>query len=344
MDLTVIDLDIFLSSPHDSDIVTRECKRAAEALTGAGALVLHDSRVSESDNSAFLDLMEDYFSQPMSELEKDVRPELQYTVGVTLENTERPKCAVHEPCLRIIQQLAPEERPIDVSGHSPDPKSRFFWAMTETPPYKTQFPTLNAENVIPQAENLKKRWTPAMQAWGMYMKNAVEGLAKMLAIGFELPEDYFTNAGKYGPHRLAPTASDLVKYGQKDQILAGFHTDLNFLTIHGRSRYPGLNIWARNTGKRIAVKIPEAGYHEVVVTEATLEVMEKRRREFPDRPLRRISSTFFWHLSSDYDLSPIPSLVKKKAAYGEDLDTSEYPKMKAGQQVQNELKNIALMV
>lgn len=95
------------------------------------------------------------------------------------------------------------------------------------------------------------------------------------------------------PHRLAPTASDLVKYGHKNQILAGFHTDLNFLTIHGRSRYPGLNIWARNTGKRIAVKIPEgnyllvqagkqlehmtgglikAGYHEVVVTEATLEV------------------------------------------------------------------------
>lgn len=96
------------------------------------------------------------------------------------------------------------------------------------------------------------------------------------------------------PHLLAPTASDLVKYGQKDTILAGFHTDLNFLTIHGRSRYPGLNIWARNTGKRIPVKFPatgsyllvqagkqiehltggliKAGYHEVVVNEATLEV------------------------------------------------------------------------
>lgn len=85
-----------------------------------------------------------------------------------------------------------------------------------------------------------------------------------------------------------------MKYGQKDTILAGFHTDLNFLTIHGRSRYPGLNIWARNTGKRIAVKFPatgryllvqagkqlehltggliKAGYHEVVVNDATLQV------------------------------------------------------------------------
>ena len=98
----------------------------------------------------------------------------------------------------------------------------------------------------------------------------------------------------HSPHILAPTASDLVKYGKKDTILAGFHTDLNFLTIHGRSRYPGLNIWARNTGKRIPVRFPptgryllvqagkqlehisggliKAGFHEVVVNDATLQV------------------------------------------------------------------------
>jgi isopenicillin N synthase-like dioxygenase len=96
------------------------------------------------------------------------------------------------------------------------------------------------------------------------------------------------------PHLLAPTASDLRRYGQKDTILAGFHTDLNFLTIHGRSRYPGLHIWARNTGKRIPVRFPptgryllvqagkqlehlsggliKAGFHEVVVNERTVEV------------------------------------------------------------------------
>lgn len=103
------------------------------------------------------------------------------------------------------------------------------------------------------------------------------------------------------PHLLAPTASDLVKYGKKDTILAGFHSDLNFLTIHGRSRYPGLNIWARNTGKRIPVKIPEgnnllvqagkqlehitgglikAGFHEVVVNEQTLAVCDPMPQEY----------------------------------------------------------------
>jgi isopenicillin N synthase-like dioxygenase len=109
-----------------------------------------------------------------------------------------------------------------------------------------------------------------------------------------LPSVLFVLTVTISPHLLAPTASDLVKYHKKDTILAGFHTDLNFLTIHGRSRYPGLHIWARNTGKRILVQFPptgryllvqagkqlehltggliKAGYHEVVVNEATIAV------------------------------------------------------------------------
>ena len=150
----------------------------------------------------------------------------------------------------------------------------------------------------------------------------------MVAIGLGLPAETFSSAGRYGyanfqaaraihtlkltffrPHLLAPTASDLVKYGRRNTILAGFHTDLNFLTIHGRSRYPGLHIWARNTGKRIPVKIPpgnnllvqagkqlehitggliEAGFHEVVVNEQTLVVR---------------SYHFYYHCSSQYVFS-----------------------------------------
>lgn len=165
------------------------------------------------------------------------------------------------------------------------------------------------------------------------------------------------------PHLLAPTASDLEKYGKKDTILAGFHTDLNFLTIHGRSRYPGLNIWARNTGDRIAVKIPQgnyllvqagkqleystgglikAGYHEVVINERTVETIERRKKEFPDRPLVRISSTMFWHLNSDFDLKPVPDLAERakkfrveQAKLGRDEgDEVQYPPTKVGHQVE----------
>jgi isopenicillin N synthase-like dioxygenase len=162
---------------------------------------------------------------------------------------------------------------------------------------------------------------------------------------------------------LAPTASDLVKFGKKDTILAGFHSDLNFLTIHGRSRFPGLHIWARNTGRRIAVSIPpgnyllvqagkqlehltggliKAGYHEVVVNEATLKAVEKRKAEGEGRPLIRISSTFFWHLGSDFDLVPIPELQERARALrieqtnlGKDEgDEVVYEPMKVGEQVQ----------
>ena len=67
------------------------------------------------------------------------------------------------------------------------------------------------------------------------------------------------------------------------------------MTIHGRSRYPGLDIWARGTDQRIGVEIPsddnfvvqagkqlehitcgviKAGFHEVVVNDQTLAVSD----------------------------------------------------------------------
>ncbi|TDL28060.1 Clavaminate synthase-like protein [Rickenella mellea] len=372
--LPVINLDVFLSEPLGSEVATQECRKAADALISYGALIVQDSRVSEEDNDTFLDLMEDYFAQPEEALKKDERPELGYQVGVTLENTERPKCAVDEPCLRVIQSLDPAERPLDISAHSPDPKCRFFWQMSEKPPYETKFPALNASNVVPQADGLRERWPPTMEKWGQSMKDAVKGVAQMAALGLGLSRETFTDAGRYGPHLLAPTASDLKKYGQKDTILAGFHTDLNFLTIHGRSRYPGLHIWARNTGKRIPVRFPppgsgryllvqagkqlqhlsgglvKAGFHEVVVNQSTMETIEKKKTTSARRPLIRISSTFFYHLSSDYDLVPIPSLATQAASLrahdlGREVDEDEvvYQPMKVGQQVQNELRHIALM-
>ncbi|KAI5121315.1 hypothetical protein M0805_003782 [Coniferiporia weirii] len=368
--LPIIDLDLFLAGDQRSQA---ECTKAADALITYGALLVQDSRVSEDDNDNFLDLVEDYFAQPGEALKEDERPELGYQVGVTLGNTEKPKCAVDESCLQVIARLEPSERPIDISAHQPDPKCRFFWKMGEIPPYETKYPALNALNVIPRNEAIRNRWVPTMEKWGNSMKDAVQGIAEMIAVGLELPRETFLDASRYGPHLLAPTASDLDKYGRKDVILAGFHTDLNFLTIHGRSRYPGLHIWARNTGKRIPVRFPptgryllvqagkqleiitgglvKAGFHEVVVNESTLETVTRRQQKYPERPLIRISSTFFFHLSSDFDLAPIPSLVARAKALrtstvspGNEMEEeSLYEPMKVGQQVQNELRHIALL-
>ncbi|XLU24977.1 hypothetical protein S245_061043, partial [Arachis hypogaea] len=47
---------------------------------------------------------------------------------------------------------------------------------------------------------------------------------------------------------------DLQNYGQEGIVLARYHYDVNFITIHSGSRFPGLNIWLRN-GQKVEVKL-----------------------------------------------------------------------------------------
>ncbi|WWC66056.1 uncharacterized protein I303_108678 [Kwoniella dejecticola CBS 10117] len=358
MEITTISLDTFLNDPTSQEAIA-ESRRAAESLILTGALIVRDSRISKESNDRFLDLFEDYFNQDQEVLKRDERPEVGFQVGVTLENTEKPKCASDENCQHIIASLDEAERPVDLGDHGADPKCRFFHRMSEKPPYQSKFPVLEAPNVIPP--KFKDTWEDGVNEWGGSMKQAVEGVAQMVATGLGLERNAFADAGRYGSHLLAPTATDLKKYGKLNTIYAGFHTDLNFLTIHGQSRYPGLHIWARNSGKRIQVKIPpgcllvqagkqiewltggliKAGYHEVVCTQATLDTIEKRRAEYPSRPLIRISSTFFWHLTPDFMLSAIPSLKQEaERRFGQH---EEYGEMVVGDQVRRELGLIALM-
>jgi hypothetical protein len=42
--------------------------------------------------------------------------------------------------------------------------------------------------------------------------------------GLSLDPETFTKKATYGPHLLAPTATDLVEYGKLGAIFAGFHT------------------------------------------------------------------------------------------------------------------------
>ncbi|CAJ0908657.1 7123_t:CDS:2 [Entrophospora sp. SA101] len=276
----------------NSELAIEECHKTAKALKDYGALLIKDPRVTEDDNSRFLTKL------------KDARPEVGYQVGVTPELIEEPKC--HQ---------------------GPDPKWRFFWRIGELPE-QTKFPQLNSDPVVPEA---------------------VVYLVEMTSVGFGMAANYLPDLTKKGPHLLAPTGSDLNKYGKLGTILAGFHYDLNFVTIHGKSRFPGLNIWPRNGSEKINVRVPDghllvqagkqlewltggevkAGYHEVIVTEATIKKIR------PNRPLWRISSTFFLHIASDNLLKPIEPFFKP--------NPSLYPPIATGDQVKYELGLIELM-
>ena len=93
-----------------------------------------------------------------------------------------------------------------------------------------------------------------MDKWGNTLYSAISTIAEMSAIGLNLPKDAFTKLMPGGAHLLAPTGSDLEK-NPVGTVFAGWHYDISFMTIHGKSRYPGLSVWTRDMKKR-TVKIP----------------------------------------------------------------------------------------
>jgi len=133
-----------------------------------------------------------------------------------------------------------------------DPKWRFFWRIGPTPK-TTAFPSLNMDPVLPPEF---PEWKQVMDMWGSKMLDAVTSFAEMAAVGFDLPSDAFISRLHCGPHLLAPTGSNFNKFNEEGTVLAGYHYDLNFLTIHGKSRFPGLFIWTRD-GTRTALEIPD---------------------------------------------------------------------------------------
>jgi isopenicillin N synthase-like dioxygenase len=196
------------------------------------------------------------------------------------------------------------------------------------------------------------QWKEVMDNWGNLMMQSVRVVAEMAAIGLGLDSRTFLDLLDKGPHLLAPTGSDFNKFNKLDTILAGFHYDLNFLTIHGKSRFPGLYIWLRD-GSRVLVRVPDgclllqagmqlewltggvitAGFHEVVVAPETLQTIEKAKAA--GKSLWRVSSTLFSHVASDKTLQPIPQLASPEAK-------DKYPPILAGKQVELELSKIKL--
>jgi isopenicillin N synthase-like dioxygenase len=345
-DLPVINLDPYLNKESNSESVWQsECTAIAHCLTKYGCLVIKDPRVTMKDNDAFIDQMEQYYEQPKNVKLEDIRPEVFYQVGATPDGVEQAR----DHCARV-KLLDDADRPLTMCPPEADPKWRFFWRMGEKPP-KTEFASLNMPQVIPKSF---PNWGKVMDRWGSLVLDSVLTVASMAAIGFGLPVDSFTSLMRYGPHLLAPTGADLAHetYGKLGTVFANYHYDLNFMTIHGRSRFPGLYIWTRD-GKKLIVKVPEgclliqagkqfeiltggtvlAGFHEVVVNQATVDAVTKAKKD--GKSVWRVSSTLFSHIASDQTLQPLGKFATKESI-------ESFPPVKAGTQVQNELSMIKL--
>lgn len=344
-ELPVFDLGPYLS--NDEENISCLCHLIAMQLKNTGALVVRDPRVDSTKNDRFLNIMERYFARPRDVKLKDARPELAYQVGITPEGIEKPRCITDSSIQDAIATYPDGHRPYQPCG--PDPKWRYFWRLGKRPTV-TKFRELNADPVIPEGFD---DWEEVMNDWGNHMLDSVSTVSEMLAVGFGLEKDTFTRRMHLGPHLLAPTGTDLEKYGEEGTIIAGFHNDLNFLTIHGKSRFPGLSIWLRD-GTKVQVRIPDgclllqagkqmewltggyiqAGYHEVVCTKETVKFRERALRD--NRSTWRVSSTVFSQLASDEVLRPLPCFENEE-------NLKIYPPVSVGHFVESELRYINLM-
>lgn len=109
-------------------------------------------------------------------------------------------------------------------------------------------------NIVPEGID---DWQKVMDEWGTVLVEACRTLCAWLEqvyapLGF--PKGLLTERCASAPHLLAPTGMQLAGV-PKDTICAGYHYDIDLLTIHGKSRFPGLYIWTRE-GKRVAVRVP----------------------------------------------------------------------------------------
>ncbi|CAG8708511.1 7458_t:CDS:2, partial [Acaulospora morrowiae] len=256
--LPLINLELFLND-RDDPLVIIECKKTANTLINYGTLLVKDPRVTEEDNSRFLDLMEDYFAQPFETKLKDVRSGVDYQMGVTPELKEEPRCHRDPNCQDIIAQIPEDSRLLPILG--PDVK------------------------------------------WDL----------------------------------LGILGNDLNRYRKLNTVLAGFHYDLGFMTIHVKIpvRIPDGCLLVQ-AGKQLEWLMGgeiKAGYHEVVVTESTLKAIEDAKKIRPERPLWKVSLTFFFHILNENLLSPLKSFIPNAL----------YPPVLTGNQVNHELGQINLM-
>lgn len=346
-ELETVALEAYLKTEKDD----HACSQLANGLEKYGAALVVDPRTRTEDASAFRSLMERYFAQPRDAKLADARPELHYQVGCTPDHVELPRLNTS-----FVEGLASSEKPqsfASVSARQKDPKWRFFWRIGDRPAaHETNFPSLNAPQVVPKA--FESEWASTLDDFGGRMLRTVETVAEMLAIGLGLPAHTFRDKMLRGPHLLAPTGADLSlpELGETlGATLAGYHYDLNFITIHAPASYPGLYIWTAQ-GKRLAVKCPPGtlliqagsqleyltankisrGFHEVVVTEQTIAAAASSRRD--GRSMWRVSSTMFTHIRSDESLAPVGKFSSSPLA-------SQYDTL-AGAQVADELRQIAL--
>jgi isopenicillin N synthase-like dioxygenase len=276
------------------------------ALYESGIFCVKVTKEFQQFNERFIDLLEKYADLPKEIKQQHIRKDLHYQIGLTPENIETPM----DHCEKVYR----------MGGNKPsgkDPKQR--WFHRTTPLVHTEIGgDLTGENIIPYEF---PEWAELFNKMGDLFSGVLERVNTILGEELNYP---LIKLCENGNHLIAPTITPLKSLIDTQQkIIAGFHNDISFLTLHGRSRFPALNTWTRDNTK-IRVKVPKdciliqagrqleyitngyimAGFHEVVVENDTIVAYCKAKEE--NRSTTRISSTFFAHIASTNIMEVLP--------------------------------------
>jgi isopenicillin N synthase-like dioxygenase len=347
-EIPVVDLSPFLT---DGNRAT--CEVIAEAVRNVGVVIVRDPRIPEGLPGKMRDLFHRFYQS--LEIEKYLLelPDTHHQIGWTPSYTEGARERLEERA-----RLSPGNEAHPHAGK--DPKERYSIPVGP-PPERTAFPEYNQKTgkVPPR---LKGEWEPRTIQWGNVMLDAVRTVVEMASIGMNCRDSrVFTRLLEHGPHLLAPTGTDLLRYSNPGTVHAGFHTDMGFATIHGRSNYPGLYVWTRDL-RRIPARLPDdgclllqvgkqwqictggvahAGFHEVVATDelkAKVDAERKAHRERQSGALFepwRVSLTLFSHVASDFELKPYDVFDTPEAR-------EKYPPILAGARMRRQLTRSGL--
>lgn len=339
-----ISIEDFVVNNH-ADLQT--CKDLVAALRDYGCVAIKDPRVRSNSNSEFVEMMAEYFNSRSQMLDsgeklKEMFPEYGYETGVTPEFTERARD--HQD---TIAQLAPEHRPLTPQPPPKDSKWRYMYKIGERKDSEEFAMPLVVPEDVPQFKSLADEWSNSML-------QTVFSVVEMLAIGLDMERDAFLKIMKRGAHILGPTGSDMRKF-DVDTVFAGFHYDFCFMTIHGKSNYPGLYIWLKD-GSKLPVVLDDgylliqsglelemytgglikAGLHEVMLTQKAKEMYIEREKQGIKNGNWRVSSTVFSHVEHDEVIQPLPPFDTPEAL-------EKYPPMTGLELMKRELESTDML-
>jgi isopenicillin N synthase-like dioxygenase len=363
-----------------------------EQLHTTGCVIVKVPNTTKHVNNRFIDMLEEYSELPPNIQSTHVRKELHYQVGLTPSNIETPldhcekihrmggsKPTGSDPKMRWfhrVTDISPDSQFTDTTGSNVIPAEFPEWEENFTEFGDTfldiveNVSTVLGDEIVELGDNNDNN----NQFWFLtyFMMLVILGMMYVfpdISFSFSLvgvvsiimvnwDDDANNNSSNdlnallyNGNHLIAPTIVRLEHLTQP--IIAGFHSDISFFSVHGKSRFSGLNIWSRDDQKT-RVSIPNgcvliqagrqleyitngyilAGFHEVVVEDDT-RIQYARAKQL-GKSTTRVSSTFFAHINSDKYMSVLPQFYSAGCE-------ETYPSILEGDWLRQELQQTLTM-